>query len=261
MRRKRDNDLDIAELFETGVALDSAWIEFSPDMDRFALRALMTTPAQDDILQEEDPKRYEQLSKGWLPTTWESRKKKLELRTRDQRGYLLDGIYRGDLIAIGFHTLQDGSDELVRVPRQHFFVDYKGVDPFPEINWSKGELRVGDSSFFDIHVVEGSHDEQFHFDTVEAKTDKAQSIASSKRGRPKTEDQIEEAVEELINAGPEFLALPNRTAQAAEVRAKICGKGAKDDHQRIGFSTSTIVKIIGRVVRASQVADKSDRTD
>src|SRR5690606_8393549 len=99
--------------------------------------------------------RYRQLSRGWLPRTWDGRQKKLEITRWNERIQLLDNIYFGDLWAIGYATRPDGSDELTRVPRQLFFVDHddSGKALLPEINWGKGEIAKGDRSYFDIHVV------------------------------------------------------------------------------------------------------------
>src|SRR6266436_3682347 len=88
-------------LWESGIPLDSAWIEFAVFFDRFTHRALHTHPANDPDLLEPDP-RYKELSKGWLPRTWEDRQKKLVITTQNERIHLLGEIYAGQLWAIGF---------------------------------------------------------------------------------------------------------------------------------------------------------------
>src|ERR1700733_10632517 len=139
--------------WESGVALDAAWIEFAVFFDSFAHRALRTHPANDVDVLTHNP-RYKKLSQGWLPKTWEARQRKLATTRRNERIYLLGEIYAGHLRAVGFRTLPNGSDELVRVPRQHFYFDETGAPKTrPEINWTKGELTVGNSSYFDIRVV------------------------------------------------------------------------------------------------------------
>ncbi len=251
MRRKNASETEISALFESGTPLDSAWIEFSPAMDRFAYEALRTDPADDGRLRKANPQRYEQLVKGWLPKTWPSRQKKLTLRTHDERANLLYGIYHGDFWAIGFRTLSDGSDELIRVPRQHFFVDYDREEPFPDLNWSKGELRVGDTSFFGIHVIRAPDRAETPPNTDPVSRRVAKTGSVSPRGRPNTKDVIRDQVAKLLTTDPAFLALPNRTAQAEEVRARLCGEDARTDHERVGFKTTTIVKIIGQVARSA----------
>src|SRR5690349_5612137 len=93
------------------------------------LRVLQTYPANDDMFanasDEAVRKRYAKL-KGWLPMDPEGRRTKLLNKIEVQRSYLLDNLYDGDLWAIGFRTLDNGSDELARVPRHLFFTDYEG---------------------------------------------------------------------------------------------------------------------------------------
>lgn len=84
MRRKDESKIDLRALFESGERLDFAWVEFSRFFDRFALRALNMDPINDEDLIAEDPDRYAQLSRGWLPRTFETRQLKLKMRTRDE---------------------------------------------------------------------------------------------------------------------------------------------------------------------------------
>ncbi len=91
------------------------------------------------------------------------------ITTMNERINLLGEIYAEQLWAIGFKTLANGSDYLVRVPRQFFYFDETGGQKQPpEIYWRKGELTVGNVSFFDIHVVR-------------APSDPSEGIGSSKR--------------------------------------------------------------------------------
>src|ERR1700685_2539806 len=93
-------------LWEGGIRLKSAWVEFAKFFDRFAYRALRTYPANDPDVLAPDP-RYRELQ-GWLPKTWEGRQEKLVVATRNERMHLLGEIYAGRLWAIGFRTLADG---------------------------------------------------------------------------------------------------------------------------------------------------------
>lgn len=150
---------ELRALWETGVPLDSAWVEFAAYFDRFALRALKTDPDNDAVVLGLGNPRYQEISKGWLPPTLEGRQKKLVITTINERINLLGEVYRGQLWAIGFQTLASGSDDLVRVPRQFFYFDETGEQERPlEIYWGKGELNAGGVSFFDIHVVRAPFD-------------------------------------------------------------------------------------------------------
>src|SRR3974377_443003 len=104
-------------LWESGTPLDDAWVEFARFFDRYALRALRTYPANDASVLGLDHPRYKELSKGWLPPTWDARQRKLAITTESERSNLLDELYADRLWAIGFRTLPNGFDEVVRVPR------------------------------------------------------------------------------------------------------------------------------------------------
>ena len=102
---------DLKALWEAAVPLDEAWIEFAVFFDRFALRALRTYPANDSDVLGTDHPRYIELNKGWLPSTWEGRLKKLAITIEGERNHLLGEIYSGHLWAIGFLTLPNGFDQ------------------------------------------------------------------------------------------------------------------------------------------------------
>ena len=239
------SEVELRELWESGVPLDWAWVEFAPFFDHFALRALRKHPINDADIS--DHPRYQQL-KDWLPKTWETRQLKLKIIMKNERANLLGEIYTGRLWAIGFRTLANGSDELVRVPRQLFFVDDEGEQANrPDIYWNKAELTVGSDSYFDIRIIDAP------ISTNEApcgqgddSPKKTESVAPV--GRPNTSDEIREMVEELWKSDPSFQALPDRTAQAGEVRARLVSKDARNAHDMVGYNTSTIIKIIGQVL-------------
>ena len=96
------SDDQLAALWESGIALDAAWIEFATFFDRFSHMALRTYPANDADVLAPNP-RYKELQ-GWLPKTWEGRKQKLAVTTRNERLHLLDegstrDALRGDCIS------------------------------------------------------------------------------------------------------------------------------------------------------------------
>lgn len=251
------SEVELREMWESGIPLDLAWIEFASIFDQFSLKALRTHPINDaDVLGLNHP-RYQQIKKGWLPQTWEGRQKKLESTTRNERANLSGEIYTGRLWAIGFHTLASGSDEAVRVPRQLFFVgEEQEQADHPAIHWSKGELTVGSDSYFDIRVVHApvSTDEKVEpTNGVEGRTAEEREHAATK-GRPKTSDQIREKVEELWTES-HFQALPDRQAQAAEIRARLLGDDARHSHDTVGYATNTIKRIIGQVAKRPRKAE------
>jgi hypothetical protein len=242
---------ELRALWESGVPLDRAWLEFTPDnFDAFMLRVLQTYPANDDMFEhasdEAVRKRYAQL-KGWLPMDPEGRQTKLRIKIDVQRSYLLDNLYDGDLWAIGFRTLPDGFDELARVPRHLFFTDYEQErDVRPDVYWAKAEVRADDGAYFQIRVIRSP---ELPPQAVREKhaENTQDSSRPKKLGRPSTADKISTLVAELLTTDLAFQAMPNRQTQAAEVRARLRGESARYEHDMVGYRTSVIVRIIGEV--------------
>jgi hypothetical protein len=236
---------DFQTLWESGTSLDFAWVEFARFFDHFAWMALQTHPDNDGNLV--DHPRYQQLSKGWLPVTWEARQLKLETTTKGERANLLGELYGGRLWAIGCRTLPDGSDELVRIPRQLFFVDDdEEASDRPDIHWSKGELTVGQDSYFDIRVVKPAGIDEGQINVDEGRDDEKPEPGPSK-GRPNTRDRIRATAKELLTTDPQFRALPNRDSQARALRVDLFGEEARDQDDMVGHRTSRIARIIGEV--------------
>jgi hypothetical protein len=186
-----------------------------------------------------------------LPTTWEGRQKKYQITRDVERTYLLDNLYSGELWAIGYVTEPDGFDRPTRVPRELFFVNHdEKPEKQPHIDWSKGELIGHEVSYFDINVVRPLGQEETDNDEIKDQSFQTKEQESppskSRRGRPSTGSEIRAKVIELWE-GSTFQKLPNRTAQAREVRAQMLGEGARDKDEHIGYKTSSIIRIIGKV--------------
>ena len=128
------------------------------------------------------------------------------------------------------------------MPRQHFFVDHERKDPFPDINWNKGELRARTESYFDIRIVKAP-------DSRIRRENDSVDKTGTRKGRPNTSEQIRSAVEHAWKTDSTFRDLPNRQVQAEEIRARLCGERAQRAHDMVGFSDSTIKRIIGEVFK------------
>jgi hypothetical protein len=213
---------ELRALWEAGVSLDAAWVEFAAFFDRFALRALRTHPENDvDVLGLGSP-RYLELNKGWLPRTWEARQKKLASTTVSERINLLGEIFSGDLWAIGFRTKESGFDEVVRIPRQLFFFDeLGGLDSPSEINWGKGELTTDTASFFDIHVVRAPTDPSQLAATSTEQTSVHMDSAdtASKRQEFDLEGFIDRQVKDL--QGHSYISVPTDSARGKGIDNEI----------------------------------------
>jgi hypothetical protein len=246
---------ELRALWERGVPLDRAWLEFTPDnFDAFMLRVLETYPANDDMFKhasdEAVRKRYAEL-KGWLPMDPEGRQTKLRNKIAVQRSYLLDNLYKGDLWAIGVRTLPNGFDELARVPRHCFFTDYDGErDVQPKVYWAKGEVEFGGSSYFDIRVVVAQGADSAS-PTPADEPRSATTNASGKNrlgGRTRTSDEIGRTVLQLWDTQPAFRTLPLKL-MVGEVRAAIHGPDSRD-LELVNYKSSSMEKVIADALRA-----------
>jgi hypothetical protein len=283
MRATKSSKDGLLAHWEAGIPLDSAWVDFAVFFDRFALTALHTHPDNDaDVLGLEHP-RYKELSKGWLPKTWETRQKKLAITTKNERIHLLGEIYAGHLWAIGFRTLASGSDELVRVPRQFFFFDETGErEQGPDIHWTKGQLKVGRTSYFDIRIAkvpptgdtlaaptnpvpkdhpDGAKAVVRQKTTKKAKVHAKHPDAKSRRkkvgGRPNTSSQVRREFRKLWGASSAFRSL-NVKSMVPEVRAAIRGEERRLE-ETSGYRFSSMAKIIGQERIAARNENKRSK--
>lgn len=244
MRTTKSSKDGLLAHWEAGIPLDSAWVDFAVFFDRFALTALHTHPDNDaDVLGLEHP-RYKELSKGWLPKTWETRQKKLAITTKNERIHLLGEIYAGHLWAIGFRTLASGSDELIRVPRQlFFFYEAEGREQEPKIHWSKGELTVYGTSYFDIRVVrcpvasQESVQPGDKLSVAAVAPDSLAAVSPQPRpgpGRPSNAEVIQAAIENYARTDPSLRKA--RVKRYRAYRSYISEQGIDPD---LGFSDKT----------------------
>lgn len=262
---------ELKALWGSGIPLDSAWIEFAKFFDRFSYTALRTHPTNDpDIRSLTEPRYIELFTGSWLPKTWEARQLKLASTMKNERIYLLGEIYAGTLWAIGFRTLPNGSDELVRVPRQHFFFDDVGKrQQRPDIHWAKAELTVGSTSYFDIRVarvpsttdelaaapipaperaVDGSRTAVTRTTAKRSKEPRRRLGKKSRRkklgGRPGTHRKVRREFRSQWGKDPSFRNWPTKRMVPA-IRAAILGKERKDE-EATGYRSSSMAKIIGQ---------------
>ena len=181
------------------------------------LRLLRTAPANDDVYKrapdESVRKRYAEL-KGWLPMTLEGRRAKLRNKIEVQRSYLLDNLYSGELWAIGFRTLENGFDDLTRVPRHYFLTDYEDErDVRPNVYWAKGELIAGAELYFQIHVLRAP----------------VKTAADGDQAKPSDKDRRAEETQDSKVAAPRddvsVSAAPTADTLAADDRSELPVRG------------------------------------
>jgi hypothetical protein len=142
---------ELFRLWESGLPLKSAWVEFA---DSFVLTVLHTHPEKDPLVFGLHNRRFKEAAKAWVPETAEGREKMLEMVTRDARACLVSELHAGRRWAIGFQADSIGSREAIRISRQLFSLDGPGhSERHGSIDWSKNAISVGTSSFIDVHVI------------------------------------------------------------------------------------------------------------
>jgi hypothetical protein len=264
-------------LWQSGIPLDSAWIKFAKFFDDFAYTALRTYPGNDPDVLARHP-RYGELQ-AWLPKTWEARKQKLLVTTRNERTHLLGEIYAGRLWAIGFRMLPNGSDEPVRIPRQHFF--FVGAEgPDIRIDWEKRQLTVGGMTYFDIKIVRNPITQDGRLARARAKgsDDRLRSKGEHRKvkrphpratalpkkapakktgGRPNTSREIRKALRQLLLAEPDSWSSPVKVV-VRRVRGALLGEERRDVEVR-GFKTSSMAKVIGNELSALRKPNKRNK--
>ena len=242
-----DGTADLKRFWEFGVPLKAACEAFAVNSDRFAFKALRTHPDDDSRLRKENPSRYEEIKRvGWLPASYQDRKKQLKAETRKQRFYLLRSLYAGQLISVGKHAL-DGSDGIERIPEQYyFFLDIETGRPFADIAWSKGKVRTDTEAYFQVRVVQRLSKYTFRGRNgvvdlrvlTKSKPTTIQIEKVSNPGRPSSKSAIWAAIAAHAKKDP-TLSQP-RKIRFKEYRAHMSQNGY--DLKRPGFSDKTLEK-------------------
>jgi hypothetical protein len=194
---------ELLRLWESGVPLDSARVKFAVFFDEFAHRALRAHPDNDaDVLGLDHP-RYKELIKGWLPRTWEARKQKLAITTKNERIHLLDEIYGGRLWAIGLRT-SDLHGERVRIPPELFRVNKQGALARPsKIDWIEEKLTTAEGSYFHLRVVSPSTANQ----TADGSPPVGFSLPNKSNESGSLPPEIDRIMSEFKSAGESYIDL------------------------------------------------------
>ena len=163
-----------------------------------------------------------------------------------EREQVLDQL-RNDLVAdeiraIGRSSGESGEQYLSPI-RADFWIG-AGIDPendkaeCPSISFDK--IRILSDPVIDVAASKV-------LESPSATTNKP-----AKTGRPNTSEEIKSKIR-LSLVEDEFLMMPDRTAQAAEIRARIKGESARHSHEMPGFKTKTIARWIGEVLKETSI--------
>ena len=213
-----------------------------------------------------------------LPETLVGRRQRLLVTAINERSRLLGEIHAGRLWALGIRRPPGGSDEIVRVPREHFlFVD--GVGPDIVINWDSNRVTADRTTYFEVRVVRvplsparslrSASGRERRALKAKASADKSIRIAKRlkdrrKANRPKkvggrrnTSREIQRVFRKLLSERPELQnCLIKRLV--GEVRAAILGKDRRNEEVP-GYKSSSMAKIIGHELRGYRKRNKRNK--
>jgi hypothetical protein len=234
---------ELLTLWEIGVPLDSAWVEFSVSLDRFALNALRLNPDDDLKVHGLHNREYKELVKsGWLPRTPEGRKKKLEIITENERTHLLRDIAVGRLWAIGFQSLS-GLVQPRRVPPD-LFDEAREPERHKNVDWSNSVAASGSHSFLDVHVTRPPLGSEY---SIASATPAGRTVPSEIASPPSIQRRNE----------------PGRPSFETDVLAAISDHAKKDPHlewprrERFGNYRSYLASRTENPKRYENVSDKT----
>lgn len=123
---------------------------------------------------------------GMVAVKSQQRRTEIQEKMRDD---LLDALFAGHLVALGFRELPTGSSRLGHIDRD-FFDD-------PRINWDNNAADANGLRYNRIGVYAPSA---------------LPPDAKPKIGRPSSRERIFRAINDLKNTNPEFCSLPRKQA-------------------------------------------------
>jgi hypothetical protein len=243
-------------LWDSGVPLESAWDALAVLFDRLAQIPVSTRPTEDPgIVFGTELPRYPEFRRSLR----RSRQARV-VTSRNKRLRLFEALYAEHLWAIGFRTLSVGSEELMRLPRQHFQFE-KGVGSDIRIDWDTSELTVGATTYGDIRVVPAPTDPA-HRSTPLPHRFSAKSTTLAKRkirkkvgGRENTSREVRRITRQQLSANP---GLANLTIKQLVGHVRKV-KFRDEKHEEKGYKFSSMSKWIGQEVSAFRKRDKRNK--
>lgn len=136
----------------------------------------------------------------------------------------------GEVSAFGFRKGANPSREPVEIPRRFWL----SAHPFPE------EDRAQDGSEEYIQITIES-------DVLQTSAVKVPAPPKRAGGRPNQQDRAKAEIRAALGEH-EFKGLPNRQAQAEEIRARLEGEPSRTEHDMAGLRTRSIIRWIGEVI-------------
>lgn len=211
------NSEKLAELWRNGVLLRDAWFDYAEPEQIAEYEAMpIFVDALRTHTQEPDLKQMlSAISDGWANST-----ALLEKRCCLQE-QLLDRLYDGDLIAIGYPVAPRPTGKLTAIDPDYFDT--------PEIDWNRSALKTRGFTYDDVRVV--------------AESETFLRANRPKIGRPTKASEINAAIVQIAKRTPEFCKLPRKIA-VQRLRAEL--NDAEGDK---GAGDKTLEKYISKFCR------------
>tara|TARA_B100000678_G_scaffold170685_1_gene142400 strand:- start:8080 stop:8706 length:627 start_codon:yes stop_codon:yes gene_type:complete len=144
---------------------------------------------------------------------------------------LKQSLAAGRTSALGIRTGANPSRGPVEIPRRFWL----SAHPFPE------EDRAQDGSEEYIQITIES-------DVLQTSAVKVPAPPKRAGGRPNQKERAKKEIRVALGE-PEFKGLPNRRAQAEEIRARLEGESARFEHDMAGLKDTSLIRWIGELAR------------
>jgi len=153
-------------------------------------------------------------------------------------------IYDGDFDALGIDVSNGISNPETSIPQRLF-------DPTVEsfsISWDENRLSVFEKTIVGIRVAPSIAERPIDHQQTGTASRAAEPTSTNRGGRPNKQEDAKALIARLLQT-KKFRALPDREAQACEVRACIMGDDHRYSHGAKDYKTETIKRWIGEVER------------
>ena len=180
------------------------------------------------------------LSRGLASETVEEAKKRVRSAEQIEASLKIECLHSltaKTLVAYGRDITSGLDGKIIQIPATVFDRSREGFS----INWDQSTITALGFNIIDVRVVPAQTEPAISNDK-----------STSEVGRPNTHDRFVSAAEEAFKNDPKFCALPNRTEQAREIRARIFGEGARYQDDMAGCKIDSAKRWIGEAARRSK---------
>jgi hypothetical protein len=227
-----------AKLWEIGVPLSEAWLEFAPADARAQFE---NAPGFWDTLNESLKAPENQTASRALSSAVEAIsgvQKRNSLQAELQEN-LLEDLFNSELVAIAYRVRPTGSRGPVQIPKDVFF-DAVGF-------WSEDAVEALEFRYVRVRVLNPY-------------SAPAKAVPKKKIGRPGSKEPVIAAIR-FLNQNPEFKALPRKVA-LGKVYSRLIELGFEFDRDNppkgAGLSATNIEKLIVNICGEKKITRRKE---